>query len=85
MADRPDSIEEMHEQDWLLVIEALMHYASPVDPQSGAFRDVDPFEITGDPRRGLAFELAAFFSEVAEIPEGDVEDHIDREWDGSNR
>lgn len=71
----------MHEQDWLLVIEALMHYASPVDPQSGELRGFD----LDDPRKGLAFELAGFFADYVDIPEGSIEDHVDPEWDGTKR
>ena len=79
--DRPDSIEDMHEQDWLIVIEALMEYGSPFTPGSEEFRG----ENLEDPRRVLAFELAGVFADYCEVPAGDLEDHIDPEWDGTGR
>lgn len=81
VVERPDSVEDMHEQDWLIVIEALMEFASPFDPRAD---DFEP-ENLQDPRHALAFELAAMIAEYCEIPEGDLEGHIDPEWDGTER
>ena len=81
MVERPNGVSDFHEQDWLIVIEALMHYSSPVDPQSGAMREFD----LSDPRRALAPELAGVIADHIDVPEGDIQQHIDEEWDGSER
>lgn len=81
MVERPDKLTDMHEQDWLIVIEALMHYSSPVDPQSGAMREFD----LSDPRRALAMELAGVVADHIDVPEGDIQKHIDEDWDGTGR
>ncbi|WP_306060700.1 hypothetical protein [Natronococcus wangiae] len=68
----------MHEQDWLIVIEALETYASPFD------YSIEDNPLLG-PRRALAMELAELFADHCDIPEGEIEDHIDEDWDGSER
>lgn len=81
MAEPPDTIAEMHEQDWLLVIQALTHFSSPVDPHSGATRDLGPTA----PRATLAFELGSMIADHIGISEDKLNVCIDFDWDGSER
>lgn len=79
--ERPDSLEDMHEQDWLIVIEALAEYGIPFEEGSDEFHP----EALSDPRRMLAFELSALFADHCDIPEGDIGAHIDEGWNGIKR
>ena len=69
-SDHPDSIDEFHEQDWLIVCEALARWA-------GEPTDV---EHLADPRKARAFDLLGVIADEFDVSEGDLMSQVDEEW-----
>jgi len=73
MVNRPDTIAGFHEQDWLIVVEALMYWAEAQDEDG----------VVGSPRKEQALELAACIADQHGVPIGEVYDQIDENWSGT--
>lgn len=68
--DQPAGIDDFHEQDWLIVCEALARWAA----------DPSDVERLADARKARAFDLLAALADDLDIPEGDLLEQVDDEW-----
>lgn len=72
--DRPAAevagVDDFHEQDWLIICEALARWAgNPAD-----------VERLADPRTARAFDLINTIADDVDLPEGDLMAQVDEDW-----
>jgi hypothetical protein len=74
-SDRPNSTDDFHEQDWLIVCEALARWAA----------DPSDVERLADPRKARAFDLLGVIADDLDVPEGDLLEQVDEDWPARER
>ena len=81
--DKRPPIDEFHEQDWLLIMEALQEWAE--QGIEGEVTEEDVRNMSKEPRKVLAIQLRDAIGIDMEIPLEDYKAQIDPQWDGSER
>jgi hypothetical protein len=68
-SEPPAAIEEFHDQDWLIIVEALAAWAG--NPQA--------FDLS-DPRKGRAWDLMSTIASERDFPDDRPLQQVDETW-----
>jgi hypothetical protein len=68
-SEPPAAIDEFHDQDWLIIVEALAAWAG--NPQ--------PFDLS-DPRKGRAWDLMSTIASEQDFPDDNPLKQVDDGW-----